>query len=198
MQETIHIDDLFKQVRLVWKAAKPKKREEVVEAHASELYSNPDNWKATRALALIHRETDTLLGVFQELVHLKVPDARRLVRIEKPCSLHYDGTEYVSGSWYLPATDEARENQGKWHSFHDASIHAHLSELSIHAPECEVRVYTSFGSIARVELLSETTFASTEEGNTNLLTLPKGTCIYDLMTREEKCAVRDVLMQVQD
>lgn len=152
------------------------------------LFLDPQNWERTRGIALIHADTETLLGNFSEYLHRSVPNCRKLVREDSPIAV--TATERVSGGWWL-GQHRTFEKPKPWHFTRPAIIHLHLSELRVHSPAAEVTVFLSYGSITRVELAADTLFAPEGEGGEYLLTLPKGTNILEVMSRDCKISLRE-------
>lgn len=185
MNDFADLDALFRgasarahQDRRAKDAAKLK---EAPKEPAQTLYLNPDNWERTRGVALIHSETQTVLGNFSEYIHKTVPGCRKLVRESAPISI--SASEQVAGSWWLE--DIKPEPRQVWHEQRPALIHLHLSKLSVHAPGVEVIAHLSYGSLARVELAAETQFA--QEGSApQLLTLPAGANVLEVMSGDCK------------
>jgi len=179
------LEDLFTEVRrnlpIKTKGEKPKE-----ERNTSAMFLDPTKWTRVRGVALIHRDTETLLGNFSEYTHLTIPGCRKLVREESPISVSH--TEYVEGSWWL-GQDRKPEPKQAWHEMREAILHIHLEELKVHAPICEVIAHLSYGSIARVELALDTRFAQTE-GREQFLDLPSGTNILDCMSLDCKINLR--------
>jgi len=154
------------------------------------LFLDPKNWTRTRGVALIHEETETILGNFSEYLHTSVPNCRKLVREESPITV--SAAERVSGSWWL-GENRRIEPRAPWHETRPAIIHVHLDKLMLHAPICEVTVHLSYGSIARVELTLDTQFAAEDEQQEQLVFLPANTNIIDVMSFDCKMALRKEL-----
>lgn len=198
MSGDVDLDGLFQEARAYLRskaAAEAAEKKSVRRLKASEgdpppvpleLFTNPDNWIVGRGVALIHAETQTLLGNFTELTHKTVAGARRLVRTEE--LLVVDAVEQVSGDWWIKR-EEAPEPPQAWHEKHDTIIHVSLPRLGVHCPLCEVTVHLSYGSMARVELAADTLFAQMT-GEAHLLTLPAGTNIISEMSQDSKVALR--------
>ena len=171
------------------KAAREKASRKSIDGAAAEkisaqkLFLDPENWMRTRGVALIHEETQTLLGNFSEYVHKSVAGARRLVREESPISV--SATERVDGSWWL-GEDRKPEPPRPWHEKRVGFIHMHLSKLGVHSPACEVLAHLSYGSLARVELALDTVFAQEDTKSEQLLTLPAGTNVLEVMSSDCK------------
>ena len=183
------LDDLFREAKahiLVEKKAKDAKALKV-QGDTSALYNNPDNWERKRGIALVHEETETLLGNFSEYVHRSVRNCRRLVREANPIAIQ--ATERVSGSWWVGG-EKVPEVRQIWHERREVVLHLHLDELLVHAPACELEVHLSYGSIARVELLRATTFAQVLDAQEQLLILPAGTNVLPVMGADCKLNLR--------
>lgn len=155
-----------------------------------ELWTLPENWLEGRGIALIHEESHTLIGNFREYLHKRVPHTRKLVRQDTPISIQ--ATEHVSGpSWLHIAKDipppfvstEVRE----------CLMDLTLEHLGIFAEAVELRVYFSYGGIARVELAVHTTFHSPD--SRTILTLSAGTNVYLTMGLEAKIQLRKELAE---
>lgn len=147
------------------------------------LFRNPENWTRTRGVALIHTETQTLLGNFSEYVHRTVPNCRKLLREQELITV--SATEQVSGSWWLGG-ERKPEPQQVWHERREAVLHLHLDKLKVHSPGCAVIACLSYGGLARCELAADTTFAQEEGKQEQLLMLPAGTNILGEMSLDNK------------
>ena len=147
------------------------------------LYLDPENWDRVGGVALVHEETQTILGNFSEYIHKSVPNCRRLVREEAPISV--TRSERVDGSWWL-GKDRRPEPPRPWHEKRIGFLHLYLSKLGVHSPACEVVVFLSYGSLARVELALDTTFAQLEGASEQLVMLPQGTNVLEVMSSEGK------------
>ena len=155
-------------------------------------YQRPENWTATKAVALIHKDpsgSETLLGNFQEYLHKF--GARKLCRVEAPTV--FDSLEYVTGSYWLsPAQEHVREaDGGHWTHEHTFTIGITLKELHMHNPEVGVRVTTMFGGIAKVELLQETRFFNVT--HQQFLMLHAGTDVLGCMDFDSKLDLKATL-----
>lgn len=191
------LDDLFREAkaaRIVEQRAKEAKAaaKNGDGEHASTLalFQNADNWTRTRGIALIHEETETLLGNFSEYIHRSVPGCRKLLREELPISV--EATERVSGSWWLGAERKIEPKQS-WHKQRPAILHLHLDKLRVHSPATEVMVHLSYDSIARCELVADTQFAQEDGQQEQLLWIPAGTNLLEVMSRDCKINLRTEL-----
>ena len=185
----ISLDDLFKEVKRTARVMKAAKLD-APPPDPRAIYTNPDNWTRTRGVALIHSDTETLLGNFSEYVHRSILNCRRLVREETPLAI--SATERVSGDWWIGKSLEAPAAREEWHSRHELVLHIQLARLGVHSPDCSIITYVSYGAIARVELVSDTTFAQMQ-GAEQLLFLPAGTNILPELPSDLKIAIRKEL-----
>lgn len=183
------LDDLFvearKQLAKERATAKPKTpRPEVIEPQG--LFANPDNWVQIRGVALIHRETQTLLGNFWELRHKSVTDARRLVRSSVP--IRVEAVEEVDFGLSLP------EPQGPISPRAETVVRwqgpISLETPPVSAPSIQLDVTFFQGWTIAARLVEPSVFA--EEGE--LLMLPAGVNILPVMTREGKKALREAFI----
>lgn len=148
-------------------------------------FIDPANWKRTRGIALIHEETQTLLGNFTEYLH--PTGARRLLREDAPMLV--SGTEVVSGDWWISRPPAVPQEETEWYTKRMAIVPIHLPKLGVHSPAVEVLVHLSFGGIARVELAMDEMFAQAS-GQDQLLFLPKHTNILQEMSQDCKINLR--------
>lgn len=164
------------------KSAVVRKTSEPQARATQQLFLDPENWERKRGIALVHEETNTILGNFSEYVHKSVPGCRRLVREESPISV--SATEKMEGNWWLE--DRKPEPPRPWHEKRTAFIHLHLSKLFVHSPACEVVVYTAYGSLDRVELAIDTQFAQEEGRGAELLFFAAGVNVLPVMSSDCK------------
>ncbi len=155
----------------------------------SQTLANPENWEHTRTVALIHLESNTLLGNFKEWTY-KYPGKqgapRKLVRVTEPTAT--DGTEYVSGDWWLSPEAAERSEPQRWTEERLLCIGVTLKELDLHCPQVEVKVHLYFGGIARVELIRPARF--TCPSRSTFLILQAGLDILEGMTLDSKLDLR--------
>lgn len=175
------------------KLRKPKSKHDPIRAAEAEstrlraLYTNPDNWKRTRGLALIDRESKTFIGNYSEYIHINVPSTRKLIREHGPIAV--DGVEEVSG--YLGPALEAAIRNVSYEKQHTLTADLVLDELSVEAPAIQVQVQTRLNATLAVRLAADTQFASTS-GNT-LLHFPAGTDIFKALSMDCKISIRRMI-----
>lgn len=155
-------------------------------------FSDPANWERVRTIALIHEESDTLLGNFAEYVHKLSSGCRRLVRVSEPA--HVDGIERVAGNNWIaerlnnptkPADAVAEEER-------EAIIDLHLPELDhVFSPQVMVTVKLLWGGVAEVRLMDETRFYS-KDRRVQLI-LPEGIDVLEGMSLDCKLELRKFL-----
>lgn len=147
------------------------------------------NWETRRVISLIHRETNTLLGNFTEQVYLPNPRTKRFTRVDSP--MPTDGTDYVSGDWWLRQETERHTDPKSWIESRDAIIGITLAECGLHCDMAEVTVRLEHGWIARVELRGETRFTCAQR-NTFLI-LHAGLDVLEGMSLDSKLALKSEL-----
>lgn len=192
MNDLSSLDELFEEAQTAAVLAAPAKKRSggvaAPESAPSTLYSDPANWLPKRKLGLIHRETQTYLGTFQEWVHRSVADARKLTRIEELGLV--EGTEEVSGPAYehyevinQPVTDRIK-----------LLIAAELAFPRVTAIDAQVVVFCCSGGYNRVELALRTAFTEDSESN-EIFELPAGTNILPQLTHSTKEYIKELLCQ---
>ena len=147
-------------------------------------YKDPANWIRTQGIALIHKESHTLLGNFGEFLHRTEEGCRKLVR-EDPLVMQVCAVEEVSGDWWLPAPvvpePEAPITRFK------AIIHVKLNGLQLHALACPiVATLNDKGWVTHIRLVLHTTFAQFESSCPELVFFPAGTELRKEMGRQCK------------
>lgn len=147
-------------------------------------YTDPENWQRTRALALIDKQTKTLIGNFSEYLHKTIPNCRKLLREHQP--MEVAGVEEIEG--YLGAEKELAIRQVSWDKSYSAVTGIVLDELSVECPEVAVTILTRFQAVVRVTLDRDAQFAS-PSGNV-LLQLPAGTDIFYACSTDTKINLR--------
>lgn len=182
------LEDLYTQALLL----KPPQRTAKTKAAAAPAISTfafPERWVRERAIALIHGPTGTLLGNFALYHHDTVPGARRYVREETLTCV--SGCEFVEGTWWLDLPEPPRD-KGHWQEVKTTTAQAILPSLHLASPAALLNVRLYLGAISRIELAQATEFAG-DDGHT-LVTLPAGTDIRTLLSRECKIAIRQEVL----
>lgn len=193
------LEDLFQEAAANRKLRRPAKKLDPAARKAAELsaqrsrtlYSNPENWERKRGLALIDKETQTLIGNFSEWTHRTVLNTRKLIREHQPIEIH--AVEEVEG--FLGERLEQTIRNVSWEKEHFLVADMRLDELMVSAPEVPLRVLTSMGAITRLELVDPTQFAS-ESGNV-LFQLAPGTDLLQAASTDSKIMVRRILEALQ-
>lgn len=152
--------------------------------HSSSYTDGEANWTRTRGVALIHRDSNTLLGNFSEFAH-RHSSARKLVRTEEP--LLVEGTEWVSGPQWI---EWSREPEAAVAQVVVLEIVAdlHLHELGVRAMAATVEVTISYGGVSKVELFDLTHFHS--DDHRVAFFLPKHLNVLDGLSLDTKLAIR--------
>ena len=159
---------------------------------SNELYSIPEYWVADSHIALIHEETNTLLGNFQSFHHKRDKTARRLVRVTEPVIVTQ--TEYVRGTQWLFAAPPPLPEPVAHVFTRRLTVDLTLEALLVQADTVELIVHLSYGGITRVELAENTTLHSPD--GSHVLHLGGGVNIYPCMGLDAKIALRQA-MQMQ-
>ena len=186
------LEELFLEATLTRKTKKAPRMSDPALRHAldatakkmKELYTLPENWERKRGIALIDRETHSLVGNYSEYVHRSIPTTRKLIREHGPIPI--DATEQVSG--YLGEALERRLRGNTWESEHRIVADIWLDELMIGMPNAELTVKTRLGVLVRVELSYDAQLASAS-GNT-IMTLPAGTDVLNHLSSDSKAFLR--------
>lgn len=158
-----------------------------------ENFANPENWITGPVLALIHTETLTFLGAFQETRHRRI-DIRQLHRITEPMPI--DRQEYVSGPrWLNPSPPW----EGPPPEFPDPNRFLNLvfdlsfPELGVSADEVGLEIHLENGWIRSVCLKQPTAFSS--PCGRSHITLPSGVNVLDVMGHDNKVDLRRYLQE---
>ncbi len=194
----LDLDTLFREARAAMKqertkahlaaAAKKRAKTDPVDAPIEPLgiFVNPDNWREARGVALVHRETSTLLGNFRELLHKTVPGARRLVRISTPITVA--AVEYVD--FGLPPRAPGNAPSLATREEHHVTSDLILETPQVRAQAVPVIAVRVGGWIERVLLAAPTVFT---EGS-DILELPAGVDVFPVLTRESQIAIKAQLV----
>ena len=178
------LEDLYTQALLL----KPTQRTAKTKAAAVPAVSTfvfPERWVREKCIALIHGPTGTLLGNFALYHHDTVAGARRYVREDGLTCV--SGCEFVEGAWWLDLPEPPRD-KGHWQEVKTTTSQVILPSLHLSSPAALLNVRLYLGAISRIELAQDTELAG-DDGHT-LVTLPAGTDIRTLLSRECKIAIR--------
>lgn len=162
------------------------------EARVRARFYAPENWELKRTLVLVHEDSNTLLGNFEEHINKLMPTCRRLKRVERPAT--FATIEYVKGANWLaqPLGLTEREPSAVAEEHREAIIDIHLPELDhVFAPAVLVEVKLIWGGVSRVELMDETRFFSKDKRVQ--LILPSGMDVLEGMSMESKLKLREWL-----
>lgn len=162
------------------------------EKRLHEEFANPENWAHRRYVLLIHRESERLIGVYSELVHVRVADCRRLVHTQELVDTTALGREYVSGPQW------AEEAQMHTTLLNETTEHIEI-EVGLElvgfeeatTATADVCCVLQDGALVRVELMGRTRFASAS--GRNIVYLPEGVDLLRCLTLDSKIAVRQAL-----
>lgn len=151
-------------------------------------FANPENWNKGPAVALMHLESMTLLGNFQEFIH-KSFTATKLVRLTEPMAC--EETRWVRGEGWLTPEEEKHAEPERWVETREIRCGITLAQVGLHCPDAEVMVRLEFGGIARVELKELTRF--TCPARDTFMLLPKGLDVIEAMSLDSKLVLRSEL-----
>jgi hypothetical protein len=180
----MELGDLYREVKAIAKTESPIKKMSLsprgLHASPETLYSDPKNWTRQRSIALVHLDTQTLLGNFNEFIHNSIIGCRRLVRAkdEKSCA----HVEYVTGRW-LGVEEKLT---------YDTKAYTVLQDIlcTLTSPPCEgltdLHVFRQDSAVLRAELPSKCIF-TTAEGDA--IEFPAGVNIFPHLTREIKILI---------
>lgn len=186
------LDSLWAESRRALREAEERKPKLAPTPKASvrETYTLPENWLPGRILALIHEESHSLIGNYQEFSHRTEKGARKLVRLEGPAVP--TGTEIVRGWEHLGAETKGHLIEAQvWEVEREVVIDLPLALLGVHASGVPLKVCLRFGAIVRAELKDHTTFSSLD--GQMVITLPRGTNVLEVLSLEGKLALREEL-----
>ena len=187
------LDELFAEARKTLQKEAPSiklppaKTSSDYAAPPSELFTNEANWHPLRIVALMHEDSGSFLGNFQELEHNTEAGCRKLRRLTQPEAQHV-AVVYVNGPGYL----EFRQAESNTYAPDITALEC--DELLLDSPPVaahvvKIYVYRSNGGITRVKLDAETVFYSAEI----LLTLAAGTDILPALSFASKKLIKGML-----
>ncbi len=158
-----------------------------------ETWTLPENWRSGRILTLIHEESRTVLGNYQEFLHktyLNSLHTRKLVRVEGPCVSQ--GLEYITGWIGNEAEEKLQFEPQRWETERDLLLPSLILEhLGVSCQSVLLKICLQSGWIARAELVEHTRFSSVD--GKCLLTLPKGVNLLEMMDTAAKVELRKEL-----
>ena len=195
MQEDLmSLDELFAEAKKVLKQEKaPREPVEMksgsnYSAPPSALFANEANWHPLRYVGLVHEESATFLGNFQELEHNTEPGCRKFRRLVGITIAGRVDLIYVSGPGYL----EFRKAESNTYAPDITALECDellLDSPPVSAHVVKIHVHRSNGGITRVKLDHETVFYSADV----LLTLAAGTDILPALSHASKKLIKGML-----
>lgn len=188
--EDLYTDAILAQQTKRKRVADPSLREALASTakKMKDLFNLPENWERTRGLAIIDKDTKTLIGNFSEYRHRTVAGCRKLLREHSPIAI--SGTEEVSG-WLGESLALRKGEWGMWHDRREVELDLMFPELMVGHPQIRLSVAIYLNGISRADLLSETQFAAAS-GNI-VITLPAGTNVYEAMGTDGRLKLRKLL-----
>lgn len=153
----------------------------------------PENWRLTAQVQLVHVEgaVNTLIGLFDELLHISVPRCRRLVAASDKREALPFKIEQVSGEHWLPSQAWSMKHQPTERHV-EVLLNLELDmgqSLTAEAVVCDAWLFG--GGLQRLCLQAETIF----EGNAprTILSLPAGLDVLEGMSRESKIEAWEII-----
>lgn len=166
-----------------------------IEGRLREQFAFPSaHWARTRCVALMHLETNELIGNFVEYVHVEVRNCRRLVH--EPALVSVEGCEYVSGPQWIAWPAELAELEREPVETREAVVDLHLDELGLRAFGVTVLCTIRYGGIARVELYDATHFHS--DDRTHAMFLPKHLNVLSGLSLDTKLNIREQVLTITE
>lgn len=146
-----------------------------------EIFTKPDNWYRIGQVQLVHKgpQIDTLIGLFDDLKHISVPNVRRLVATTEPLGEHK--IEYVTADhWIGGSLSKTKPEAPVREIALSIPINLDMGQTLVAALPCFVTGHLSHGGLMYLTLDAETTF----HGKTprEVLALPKGMNILEGLT----------------
>jgi len=180
-KDVIELENLLKEARAQAIRPPAERARALAEAHRTR-FTDPANWRATQQVQLVHREgnVETLVGIFDEFLHLYARGARRLVAARLSPTMK-PRIEYVQGDHWIGRHLEQKRRTP------DRVVEA-CEDLVLDcgpvALAALVKLSLVGGGIARVYLSAPTVF----ESNTprTLLALPAEMDVLEGLTRDTK------------
>jgi len=186
------LDTLFSQAISQERAARTRKaaaKRPVAPPATVKNLNDPEFWLHSRNVAVLHSETETLIGNFSEQLHTSLPGVKRFLRLDAPASI--SGTEYVSGNWWLEGTLITKRKSDFVPQ--NLILDLHLDALGLVSPQARIVAYISpDGGISRVDLSAETQFTPEHDGAAFTF-LPANTNILPVLSHPCKLALRKEL-----
>lgn len=161
-------------------------------------FTNPASWRATGQVQLVHREPEgnieTLVGLFEEFIHTRVPSTRRLVAAVEPATGVRPRIEYVTGDHWI-----GRElaQQKRLRTEETISITEDLVlSCGVACPGVRVSCVLAAGGLSRVILEADTVF----EGKTPriFLEVHRGVDTLDALSEDTKISIWRQVKHAQD
>lgn len=175
---TSDLDDLFQEAKRAMRLTKGKLPPPALpDPHA--LYTNPANWTRGRNLALVHRETGTLMGLFTEYSHRTERLTRKLVRAADIQSI--DSTELFDGPLFSPPIPKVTSSRLPWHTALRIETSLLISSMQVES-SCSLLFRFGAGCLDSIKLERETLFSNPSG---MYMQLPAGTDLLPQLTEGE-------------
>jgi hypothetical protein len=162
------------------KEASSRAPRRVAAVPAASLFDD-SHWRPARVVALVHNETATLLGAFEEFKHSTLVDCRKLTRLAAPRPI--DATEYVSGDQWIRRPSHRIKLEIRF-----TQADCILPSLGLRALNVDLECSLASDGLHRARLVYTTSFV--DAGLDKALFLPERMDILDCLSRDCKLALR--------
>lgn len=187
--DPLSLDSLWasaKEAERLHPVMRPARSEPLKPIHSSEFYTLPENWTRGKGIALVHEESQTLLGVFVEYHHRKERGCSKLVKEDSIVSIA--ATKYVSGPQWTFVAKQIPSPAVATAQREIVMPSLLLAEIGVQADTVPLTVFFLYSGIMRAELSTHTTFHSPD--NRTIITFPAGVNIYACMDVNAKVEMR--------
>lgn len=145
-----------------------------------------DRWVRVRVFALMHQETNSLIGSYAEYRHVRFPDAKTWIHEEGIALV--EGTVWVSGPQWVDWRDTPYEALQRALIEQEAILDLHLPEMGVSALSARVIIMTNWGGLYRIELCEPTQFISPD--HLRAITLPHRLNVMEALGVDSKLAAK--------
>lgn len=184
--EEITLENLFREAKTAVRKQALKKAEEPVETPLS-TWTNPANWQHSRFLILLNK--GTVFGIYDELIHTKHPESRRLILA--PVGTVAEACEEIIGNWQF-------EEEPSTHYHVKCTTWLTLAKLNFVAGHAQVNLHFAYEhQLLKVVLETAASFVSADTSEvyefvagTDLLPVlaERSKTILKTYSRENSCA----------
>lgn len=166
-----------------------------IEGRLRERFRFPsDHWRPVRCVALMHLETNELIGNFREYLHeLHTDEHPCRYLVHEPGLAAVEGSEYVSGPQWIEWPADVEALQRETIELRETVADLHLEELGLRAFGVTVVCHLQFGGISKVTLYDATHFHS--DDRSQAMFLPKHLNVLSGLSLDTKLALRAAVLE---